>query len=102
MEKKLHIKAVAGRNIKVDAYWYKYGDNIDCYLTPAQFKDYVKGFLDFDIILDEDSSPKSIETEFTVVENETKIEEEVVKDEQILKPKSNEVNATRKSSKKTS
>ena len=61
MDKKLHIKAVAGSNVKVDAYWYSYGDEIDCYLTPQQFKDYVKGFLDFDILLDDGNSPKSIE-----------------------------------------
>lgn len=101
MEKKLHIKAVAGRNIKVDAYWYKYGDKIDCYLTPAQFKDYVNGFLDFDILLDDDSSQKSIEAEFKLVEDKTKQEEEVVNNE-LQKPNSNEKLNTRKNTKKTS
>ena len=43
MEGKLHIKAVAGHNVKIDAMWYHFGDNIDCYLTPQQFKDYCRG-----------------------------------------------------------
>ena len=28
MDKKLHIKAIASHTIKVDAYWYKYGDKM--------------------------------------------------------------------------
>lgn len=90
MDKKLHIKAVAGNNVKIDAYWYSYGDEIDCYLTPQQFKDYVKGFLDFEIILDESSSPKSIILP----------EEEVKVHEPIQKPIQNEGNGSRKSTKK--
>ena len=97
MDKKLHIKATAGRNIKVDAYWYKYGDKMDCYLTPAQFKDYVQGFLDYEIVMDEDSTPKSIDVEFTVVEEKKK---EDVNNEQLLKPSNNENSPVRKSSKK--
>lgn len=99
MDRKLHIKAIAGRNIRVDAYLYQYGDEIDCYLTPAQFKDYVHGFLDFDIIMDEDSNQVSIDGEYTVVEEEKK--EEVVKDEQTLKSDSNEAKPVRKITKKT-
>jgi hypothetical protein len=99
MDRKLHIKAIAGRNIRVDAYLYQYGDEIDCYLTPAQFKDYVHGFLDFDIIMDEDSNQVSIDGEYTVVEEEKK--EEVVENEQTLKSVSNEDKPVRKSTKKT-
>lgn len=99
MDRKLHIKAIAGRNIRVDAYLYQYGDEIDCYLTPAQFKDYVHGFLDFDIIMDEDSNQVSIDGEYTVVEEEKK--EEVVENEQTLKSDSNETKPVRKSTKKT-
>ena len=99
MDKKLHIKAVAGRNIKVDAYWYKYGDKMDCYLTPAQFKDYVQGFLEYEIVTDEDSTPVSIDVEYTVVEKEKK--EEVVKNEQTRKSDIDEVKPIRKSTKKT-
>lgn len=90
MDKKLHIKAVAGHNVKIDANWYSYGDNIDCYLTPNEFKDYVKGFLDFDIILEEDNSPVSI----------TLPDEEVKVHEPIQKPIQNEGNGSRKSTKK--
>ena len=92
MDKKLHIKAVAGHNVKIDANWYSYGDNIDCYLTPNEFKDYVKGFLDFDIILEEDNSPKSI----TIPTEEVKVHEPV------QEPVKNEGSGTRKSTKKTS
>jgi hypothetical protein len=97
MDKKLHIKAVAGRNMRVDAYLYQYGDEIDCYLTPAQFKDYVNGFLDFDIILEEDSNQVSIDGEYTVVEEK----KEEVKNEQTLRPRNNETIPVRKSTKKT-
>lgn len=97
MDKKLHIKAIAGRNIKVDAYLYQYGDELDCYLTPAQFKDYVHGFLDFDIIMDEDSNQISIDGEYTVVEEK---KEEEVKSE-THKPIRNETNSARKGTKKT-
>lgn len=92
---KLHIRAIAGRNIKVDADWYEYGDKMDCYLTPEQFKDYVAGFLEYEIITKEDNSPKSIDVEFTVVENK-----EVVKDEQVSRPISSEKRTTGKSTKK--
>lgn len=92
---KLHIRAIAGRNIKVDADWYEYGDKMDCYLTPEQFKDYVDGFLEYEIITKEDNSPKSIDVEFTVVENK-----EVVKDEQVSRPISSEKRTTGKSTKK--
>lgn len=96
MDKKLHIKATAGRNIKVDTEWYEYGDELDCYLTPAQFKDYVQGFLDYEIIMDEDNKSKSIDVEFKVVENK----EEVVKDEQVSKPSISEKRAVGKGTKK--
>lgn len=99
MDKKLHIKAIAGRNIKVDAYLYQYGDELDCYLTPAQFKDYVHGFLDFDIIMDEDSNQISIDGEYTVVEEK---KEEVINNEQTSKPIRNEGEVARKVTKKTS
>lgn len=60
MEKKLHIKAVANGNVKIDAFWYKYGDDIDCYMTPNMFKTCIFGnaFKDFDIILDENTAKK--------------------------------------------
>ena len=92
MDKKLHVKAICGRNIKVDAEWFKYGDNIDCYLTPQQFKDYLPGFLDFDILLDDGNSPKSI----TIPDEEVKVHEPV------QEPVKNEGSGTRKSTKKTS
>ena len=98
MDKKLHIRAVAGNNVKIDANWYSYGDNIDCYLTPAQFKDYVKGFLDFDVILEEDNSPKSIDAEYKIIEKE----QSEVKEDGISKSISNENKNGRKSTKKTS
>lgn len=99
MDNKLHIKAICGRNIKVDADWYGYGDEIDCYLTPAQFKDYIEGFLEYDIIMDKDSSPKSIdiEVEYKIVEEKT---EEVVKDEQVSKPRTGERKPVSKGTKK--
>lgn len=96
MDKKLHIKAVAGRNIKVDAQWYGYGDKMDCYLTPAQFKDYVEGFLEYDIVMDDDSSPKSIDVEYKIIENK----EEVVKDEQVSEPSISKRNTASKGPKK--
>lgn len=95
MDKKLHIKATAGRNIKVDTEWYEYGDELDCYLTPAQFKDYVQGFIDYEIIMDDDNKSKSIDVEFKVVE-----EKEVVKDEQVSKPNNSENRTIRKGTKK--
>lgn len=98
MDNKLHIKAVAGRNIKVDAYWYRCGDEMDCYLTPAQFKDYLEGFSEYEIVDDSNSTPESIDVEFTVVEEK---KEEVVNNEQIHKPDNNEVKPIRKSPKKT-
>ena len=98
MDKKLHIRAVAGSNVKVDANWYSYGDNIDCYLTPAQFKDYVKGFLDFDIILEEDNSPKSIDAEYKIIEKE----QSEVKEDVLHKSIEHEVKNSGKSKKKTS
>ena len=95
MDKKLHIKATAGRNIKVDTEWYEYGDELDCYLTPAQFKDYVQGFIDYEIIMDDDNKSKSIDVEFKVVE-----EKEVVKDEQVSKPRTGERKSVSKGTKK--
>lgn len=95
---KLHIKAVAGRNIKVDADWYRCGDKMDCYLTPAQFKDYLEGFSEYEIVDDSNSTPESIDVEFTVVEEK---KEEVVKNEPTLKLDDNEVKPIRKSPKKT-
>lgn len=80
MDNKIHIKAICGRNIQVDAKLYGYGEEIDCYLTPAQFKDYVKGFLDFDIIMDNDNSQKSINTQNKGIEEN----KEIVKNEQPL------------------
>lgn len=96
MDNKLHIKATAGRNIKVDTEWYEYGDELDCYLTPAQFKDYVQGFLDYEIIMDDDNKSKSIDVEFKVVENK----EEVVNDEQVSKPNNSEKRVVGKGTKK--
>lgn len=94
MDKKLHIKAVAGRNIKVDAYWYKYGDKMDCYLTPAQFKDYVQGFLEYEIVTDEDSTPVSIViTDAIVKEGEDS-------GKQIQQPRHNESKSSGKNTKK--
>lgn len=95
MDKKLHIKATAGRNIKVDTDWYEYGDELDCYLTPAQFKDYVQGFIDYEIIMDDDNKSKSIDVEFKVVE-----EKEVVKDEQVSRPNNSEKRTVGKGTKK--
>ena len=95
MDKKLHIKAIAGRNIKVDTDWYEYGDELDCYLTPAQFKDYVQGFIDYEIIMDDDNKSKSIDAEFKVIEKE-----EVVKDEQISRPINSEKRTVGKGPKK--
>ena len=95
---KLHIKAVAGRNIKVDADWYRCGDEMDCYLTPAQFKDYLEGFSEYEIVDDSNSTPESIDVEFTVVEEK---KEEVVINEPTLKLDNNEVKPIRKSPKKT-
>lgn len=95
MDKKLHIKATAGRNIKVDTDWYEYGDELDCYLTPAQFKDYVQGFIDYEIIMDDDNKSKSIDVEFKVVE-----EKEVVKDEQVSRPNNSEKRTVSKGTKK--
>lgn len=95
MDKKLHIKATAGRNIKVDTDWYEYGDELDCYLTPAQFKDYVQGFIDYEIIMDDDNKSKSIDVEFKVVE-----EKEVVKDEQVSRPNNSEKRTVVKGTKK--
>lgn len=95
---KLHIKAVAGRNIKVDANWYRYGEKMDCYLTPSQFKDYLEGFLEYEIVDDSNSTPKSIDVEFKVVEEK---KEGVVENEQIRKSGNNEVQPIRKSPKKT-
>ena len=95
MDKKLHIKANAGRNIKVDTEWYEYGDELDCYLTPAQFKDYVQGFIDYEIIMDDDNKSKSIDVEFKVVE-----EKEVVKDEQVSRPNNSEKRTVSKGTKK--
>lgn len=97
MDKKLHIKAVAGHNVKIDANWYSYGDNFDCYLTPNEFKDYVKGFLDFDIILEEDNSPKSIDAEYKIIEKE----QSEVKEDVIPKSINNEVKDSKQSKKKT-
>jgi hypothetical protein len=94
---KLHIKAVAGRNIKVDANWYRYGEEMDCYLTPAQFKDYLEGFLEYEIVDDSNSTPKSIDVEFKVVEEK----KEVVKDEQTSGPNNNEKRVVSKNTKKT-
>ena len=96
---KLHIRAIAGRNIKVDADWYEYGDKMDCYLTPEQFKDYVAGFLEYEIITKEDNSPKSIdiEVEYKIVEEK---KEEVVKDEQVSKPRTGERKPVSKGTKK--
>lgn len=96
MDNKLHIKATAGRNIKVDTEWYEYGDELDCYLTPAQFKDYVQGFIDYEIIMDDDNKSKSIDVEFKVVEEK----KEVVKDEQVSKPNRSEIKSSSKGSKK--
>lgn len=95
MDKKLHIKATAGRNIKVDTNWYEYGDKLDCYLTPAQFKDYVQGFIDYEIIMDDDNKSKSIDADFKVIKKE-----EVVKDEQIPRPINSEKRAVNKGPKK--
>lgn len=94
MDKKLHIKAIASHTIKVDAYWYKYGDKMDCYMTPNQFKDIALsgGFEDFDIILDEDNSPISID--------EPKIQEGVSQDEQIRLNQKSKSKNTRESPKK--
>ena len=94
MDKKLHIKAIASHTIKVDAYWYKYGDKMDCYMTPNQFKDIALsgGFEDFDIILDEDNSPTSID--------EPKIQEGVSQDEQIRLNQKSKSKNTRESPKK--
>lgn len=99
MDKKIHIKATSGRNVKVDAEWYGYGDKIDCYLTPAQFKDYVEGFLEYEIIMDDSSSPKSIniEVEYKILDEK---KEEVVKNEQIHRPISNEKRSVGKGTKK--
>lgn len=95
MDKKLHIKAIASHTIKVDAYWYKYGDKMDCYMTPNQFKDIALsgGFEDFDIILEEDNSPKSID--------EPEIKEEVIEDGNIQEPQLDEGKVVRKTTKKT-
>lgn len=93
MDKKLHIKAIASHTIKVDAYWYKYGDKMDCYMTPNQFKDIALsgGFEDFDIILDEDNSPISIE------KPQIKIEKTEVKvDGEVQQPKKTERKVNRK------
>ena len=99
---KLHIKAIAGRNIKVDADWYEYGDKIDCYLTPAQFKDYVVGFLDYDIIMGEDNSQKSIDAEFVIIENPTNETEVEVKKDDLSKPRISKGPDSKKSPKKIS
>lgn len=104
MDKKLHIKAIASHTIKVDAYWYKYGDKMDCYMTPNQFKDIALsgGFEDFDIILDDDNSPKSIDApkiKEPVVEEkpQIKIEKTEVKvDGEIQQPKKTERKVNRK------
>jgi hypothetical protein len=94
MDNKIHIKAICGRNIQVDAKLYGYGEKIDCYLTPAQFKDYVKGFLDFDIIMDNDNSQKSINEE-----NKIEKPKEIVKDD-VRKYNTNETISARKGTKK--
>lgn len=71
MEKKLHIKGIAGSNLKIDAMWYHYGEAFDCYMTPQRFKDCVAGFLDYDIILDENNSQPSINIDdYTVKEGD--------------------------------
>lgn len=90
MEGKLHIKAIAGHNVKIDAMWYHYGDSIDCYLTPKQFKDYCRGFIDFDILLD-DCPPAKSEI----------IEQGVSQDEQIRNTQKSKSKNTRENSKKT-
>lgn len=99
MDKKLHIKAIANHNVKVDAYHYKYGDEFDCWITPQYFKDLIlsDALLDFDIILD-DSSPKSIDAEFKVLKEE---KEEVKEDVKIQRPEKNEDSTVAKSPKKT-
>lgn len=93
MDKKLHIKAIASHTIKVDAYWYKYGDKMDCYMTPNQFKDIALsgGFEDFDIILDEDNSSKSIdEPKIEIEKTEVKV------DGELQQPKKTERKVNRK------
>ena len=95
---KLHIKAVAGRNIKVDAYWYRCGDEMDCYLTPAQFKDYIEGFSEYEIVDDSNSTPKSIDVEYTVVDE--KKEEVEDNGKQIQQPKRTEIKSSGKNTKK--
>ena len=95
---KLHIKAVAGRNIKVDADWYRCGDEMDCYLTPAQFKDYLEGFSEYEIVDDSNSTPESIDVEFTVVDNKEK--EVDASGKQIQQPKHNENKPSGKNPKK--
>lgn len=95
MDKKLHIKAIARGNVKIDAFWYKYGDDIDCYITPAHFKSCINGnaFLDFDIIMDDDDS-QTIKPEYKIVEGV------VADDTEIRKSANNEKQTNRKSTKK--
>lgn len=98
MDGKLHIKATAGRNIKVDAYLYRYGEKMDCYLTPNQFKDYVDGFLDYEILTDGNSGQKSINVDYKVVDKK----EVIANEQQIQKPRQAENNTFRKGAKKNS
>lgn len=94
---KLHIKAIAKHEIKVDAYWYKSGDSMDCYISPQYFKDIIlsDGFEDFDIILDENSSP-IISTEYKVLETEV-----VDNGKQVSNTRTNENKSSGKITKKT-
>lgn len=97
MNGKLHIKAIAKHDIKVDAYLYKGGDSMDCYISPQYFKDIIMsdGFYDFDIILGENSNPV-INAEYSVINTEV-----VNGGKQISESNNNENKLVRKSPKKT-
>ena len=95
MVKKIHIKAVAKQNIKVDAYWYRCGEKMDCYLTPNELELFSDGLDNIQVIPEVKKEGNPI----TINQEKEKME---VKSNGVQKPKLNEGNSNRKSAKTTS
>ena len=96
MVKKIHIKAVAKHNIKVDAYWYRCGEKMDCYLTQNELEVFADALDNLQII--EDPVKKS--NPVTIKSKEEKVEE--VEGNGLQVNKTNAGHNTKKSPKKVS